>query len=139
MREFFQFFFTHNAAREFLVYGEERMTFAEVYARALRIAAAVQHKYGIAKGDRVAIAMRNYPEWIMAYIGLVHLGAVVVPMNAWWQAEELAYGLSDSGARLVIADEERLRRFGAIEGLSVPVVAVRTSHGVAAEHGAEPS
>lgn len=137
MREFFQFFFNHNAAREFLVYGEERLTFAEVYAKALRVAAALQHKYGIAKGDRVAIAMRNYPEWIMAYIGLVHLGAVVVPMNAWWQPEELAYGLADSGTRLVIADEERLRRLGAIEGMSVPVVAVRTSHGVAAEHGAD--
>src|SRR5690606_3783161 len=79
----------------------------------------------------------NYPEWIMAYIGLVHIGAVVVPMNAWWQPEELAYGLSDSGARLVIADEERLRRLAAIEGLSVPVAAVRTSHGVAAELGAD--
>ena len=82
MREFFQFFFAHNAAREFLVYGEERMTFADVYARALRIAAAVQHKYGIAKGDRVAIAMRNYPEWMLIYWACVSSGITVVGISA---------------------------------------------------------
>ena len=137
IREYFQFFFAANADKEWLVFNDERLSAGEVYARALRIAAALQHKYGIAKGDRVAIAMRNFPEWIMAYVAGLHLGAVVVPMNAWWKPDELAYGLADSGTRLVIADEERLRRLAAIDGFALPVLAVRTSHPVAAEYGAD--
>jgi long-chain acyl-CoA synthetase len=133
MREYLGFFFQMNAAKEFVVYRDERYTFGEVYERGIRIAAALQHKYGIAKGDRVALAMRNYPEWISAFVGLLHLGAVVVPMNAWWQADELRYGVEDSGARLIIADEERARRFATLAGFHVPVVTVRVGAGVADE------
>ncbi len=131
MREYLGFFFQANAAKEFVVYRDERYTFADIYQQGIRIAAAVQHKYGIAKGDRVAIAMRNYPEWIAAFVGLLHLGAVVVPMNAWWQPEELRYGVEDSGARLIIADEERARRFATLDKFSTPVVTVRTGAGAA--------
>ena len=131
MREYLGFFFQTNAAKEFVVYRDERYTFGQIYEQAIRIAAAVQHKYGIAKGDRVALAMRNYPEWIATFVGLLHLGAVVVPMNAWWQADELRYGVEDSGARLIIADEERARRFAMLDGLHVPIVTVRVGAGVA--------
>ena len=106
MREYFAFMFMQQAPREFLIYGDERLTFGEVYACGIEMAAMLQHRHGIAKGDRVAIAMRNYPEWITAFIAILHLGAVAVPMNAWWTADELDYGLKDSGARLVFADEE---------------------------------
>lgn len=131
MREYLGFFFQTNAAKEFIVYRDERYTFGQIYEQAIHIAAAVQHKYGIAKGDRVALAMRNYPEWIAAFVGLLHLGAVVVPMNAWWQADELRYGVEDSGARLIIADEERARRFAMLDDLHVPIVTVRVGAGVA--------
>jgi acyl-CoA synthetase (AMP-forming)/AMP-acid ligase II len=112
------------------VHGEERLSFAEVYRRGLAIAAMLQHRHGIAKGDRVAIAMRNYPEWITAFIGIMHLGAVAVPMNAWWTAEELDYGLRDSGARLVMADEARARRLSSA-ACAAKVLSVRTSAEVA--------
>ncbi|MFC3713251.1 class I adenylate-forming enzyme family protein [Sphingoaurantiacus capsulatus] len=135
MREYLGFFLQANADKEFVVYRDERYTFADIYQQGIRIAAAVQHKYGIAKGDRVAIAMRNYPEWIAAFVGLLHLGAVVVPMNAWWQPEELRYGAEDSGTRLIIADEERARRFATLDKFSTPVVTVRTGAGVADELG----
>jgi acyl-CoA synthetase (AMP-forming)/AMP-acid ligase II len=136
LREFFAFFLPVHGDKEFLVYGSERLSFADVYGQAIRIGAMLQQRYGIAKGDRVAIAMRNYPEWITAFVGALHIGAIVVPMNAWWQTEELAYGLTDSGARLVIADEERARRVAACEGYCPPILAVRTSDTVAAELGA---
>ncbi|MCS6987642.1 MAG: acyl--CoA ligase [Sphingomonadaceae bacterium] len=136
LRAFFEMFLPAHLEKEFLVYQDERLTFADVRDRAVRIAAVLQHGHGIAKGDRVAIAMRNYPEWIAAFMGAQMLGAVVVPMNAWWKSEELSYGLKDSGTRLVIADEERLRRIREIEGLKLPVIAVRTGHAVAAELGA---
>jgi long-chain acyl-CoA synthetase len=134
MREFFAYFFALQAPREFLVFGDERSTFGEVYARALKIAAALQHRHGIAKGDRVAIAMRNYPEWIETFIAVLHLGAIAIPMNAWWTADELDYGLKDSGARLAIADEERARRLATLS-CTAKVLTVRTSAQVASELG----
>jgi long-chain acyl-CoA synthetase len=134
MREFFAFFFAANGPREFIVFGEERLTFADVYQRGLKMAAMLQHRHGIAKGDRVAIAMRNYPEWIVAFIAVLHAGAIAIPMNAWWTSEELDYGLRDSGARLVIADEERARRVAKV-GCHAVVLTVRTSSEVASELG----
>ncbi len=134
MREYFAFMFMQQGPREFLVYGDERLTFAEVYARSIELAAMLQHRHGIAKGDRVAIAMRNYPEWIMAFVAVLHLGGVAVPMNAWWTADELDYGLRDSGTRLVLADEERVRRIATLKQ-HPPVIAVRTSAAVSAELG----
>jgi long-chain acyl-CoA synthetase len=64
----------------------------------------------VAKGDRVAIAMRNYPEWIITYLGALSIGAVVVSMNAWWTPDELDYGLEDSGTKVLVADAERVER-----------------------------
>jgi acyl-CoA synthetase (AMP-forming)/AMP-acid ligase II len=134
LREFFATFFAINGPKEFLVFNDERLTFEQVHARGLEFAAMLQHRHGIAKGDRVAITMRNYPEWIIAFIGILQLGAIAIPMNAWWTADELDYGLKDSGARLVIADEERARRLAALS-CSAAVLTVRTSEAVAASFG----
>ena len=134
MRDYLAFFFAANAAKEFLVYRDERYTFAEVHAQAMKVAAVLQSR-GVAKGDRVAIAMRNYPDWITAYCGALILGAVAVPLNAWWKGEELAYGIAHSGTRLVIADEERARRLADLPDFAMPVLTVRTSAEVAAGLG----
>ena len=134
MRDYLGLFFAANGPKEFLVYEGERHTFADVHAASVRVAAVLQDR-GIAKGDRVAVAMRNYPEWITAYCGALMLGAVAVPLNAWWRGEELAYGIAHSGTRLVIADEERARRLAALPGFAVPVLTVRTSAEVAAGFG----
>lgn len=137
LRDFLAFFLMANADKEFIVYQGERLTFADVQKQSIRVAAMLQARHGIAKGDRVAIAMRNYPDWVSVFLGATMVGAVVVPMNAWWKPEEIAYGLKDSGARLVFADEERLRRIREIENCKATVVAVRTSHQVAEQLGAE--
>ncbi len=94
--------------KEFLSFQDERYTFAGLWAQSCRVANALARELGVKQGDRVAIAMRNYPEWIMSYMALNALGAVVVPLNAWWKGEELHYALTDSGAKLVIADARRL-------------------------------
>ncbi|CAN5737359.1 class I adenylate-forming enzyme family protein [soil metagenome] len=94
----------------FLVYEDESYTYDQVYAAADGLAAALQQRYGVVKGDRVAIAMRNFPEWIMTYLATISIGAVVVSMNAWWTADELDYGLEDSGAKVLVADVERVER-----------------------------
>lgn len=137
LREFLGFFMPAHAAKEFVVFDGERLTFADIQAQATRIAAMLQHRYGISKGDRVTIAMRNYPEWITSFMGAIMVGAIVVPMNAWWKTDELAYGLKDSGSRIAIVDEERLRRIADIADLKIPLVAVRTSKSVADGFGAD--
>jgi len=135
LRDFFGHFAKANAGTEILVHGEERFTFGELYADATKLAAMLQHRHGIGKGDRVAIAMRNYPEWITSFIGLMHLGAIAVPMNAWWSAEELAYALADCGARLLIADEPRAAH-AREAAADLTVLTVRTEAAAAARLGA---
>jgi long-chain acyl-CoA synthetase len=97
--------------REFLVYDDERATY-EAYARAtIRLAHQLQAD-GVKKGDRVAVIMRNLPEWPVAFFAGVLTGAIVTPLNAWWTGAELEYGLADSGAKIAIVDDERLERIG---------------------------
>ena len=97
------------AERDFLVYEDERTSYAEHFAQAATFAARLV-ELGVRKGDRVAIAMRNLPEWVVAFWGSIAIGAIVVPLNAWWTSEELHYGLVDSGTSVVVVDLERLGR-----------------------------
>ncbi len=95
--------------KTFLVYEDEVWSFSDVMKRVDEIADLLVNRYGVGKGDRVAIAMRNYPEWIMAFAAITSVGGIAVCMNAWWKTEEMAYGLEDSGARVLIADIERIQ------------------------------
>jgi long-chain acyl-CoA synthetase len=95
------------ADRTFLVYEDDRMTFAQHYEAVSKLAHLMVNEYGINKGDRVAIAMRNFPEWAVCFWASVVTGAIVVPLNAWWTGEELEYGLADSGSKVLFADEQR--------------------------------
>jgi len=109
----------------FLVYEDERICFEEHYRRAVGLARVMVEAWGVAKGDRVAIAMRNFPEWSLAFWAATCAGAVVVPLNAWWKGEELAYGLSDSGARVLFCDAERAHRLAPqLPGLDLAKVVV---------------
>ena len=111
---------------EYIVYEDERYTYTQLHASSAALAATLVNRYGIGKGDRVAIAMRNYPEWVMTYIGALSAGAIVVSMNAWWTADELEYGLSDSGAKVLVADGERVERTRtAAEKLGFATIGVR--------------
>ena len=112
--------------KTFLVYEDEIWTFSQVMARVDEIADALVNRYGVAKGDRVAIAMRNYPEWIFTFAAVTSVGGIAVCMNAWWTAEEMAYGLEDSGAKVLMADIERARTAEAsLEKFGVKAICVR--------------
>ena len=105
----------YEAARSdlpFLVYGHERRSFEEVWQEASRIASYLVGECGVVPGDRVAISMRNYPEWVTTFMAATSVGAIAVAMNALWQPEEMAYGLRDSGAKVLFCDDERLERLG---------------------------
>ncbi len=97
------------ADRPYLVYGDERLSYAEAHARVGAVAAWMAAQ-GVAPGDRVAIAMRNYPEWMLIYWACVSCGIAVVGMNAWWTPEEMAYALADSAPKILFLDSERLAR-----------------------------
>ncbi|MEP6623155.1 MAG: class I adenylate-forming enzyme family protein [Acidimicrobiia bacterium] len=118
--------------RPFIVYEDERYTFRETYVRAARTARLLVDEYGIGAGERVAISMRNFPEWITAFMAVTSLSAIAVAMNALWQPEEMEYGLADSGARVLFADEERVARLRNIT-TDIAIVPVRTSANTLAE------
>ncbi|NVJ98269.1 MAG: acyl--CoA ligase [Alphaproteobacteria bacterium] len=109
LREAFMMFLAHGD-KEFMVYGDDRITFKDAVARASQFAQALVADYGLEAGDRVALNMRNYPEWPIAFMGIVAAGGIAVVMNAWWTVEEIDWAMKDSGAKLAVVDGERAAR-----------------------------
>jgi acyl-CoA synthetase (AMP-forming)/AMP-acid ligase II len=107
---YFAHFCAEHADKTFLVAGDERLTFAEVHAEAEKVAAALVGGFGVEKGDRVGIAMRNSPSWIALYMGVLMAGGIATLLNGWWSPEELAAAVADVDCRLVFADRPRAER-----------------------------
>ena len=123
----------------FLVYEDERWGFERFGREVAALGTALVEQYGIGRGDRVAIAMRNYPEWVVSFAAAVSIGAISVSFNAWWTAEEMDFALSDCGASVLIADAERIERSRATcERLGVPTLAVRAPDAAALGSPAAP-
>lgn len=115
-----------DGAAEYLVYGDERLSYGAFCTQVYRLAYALRHDYGLKPGQRVAIAMRNYPELLMLIMAISAAGGVVVFLNAWWTGPELAYALSDSQPTLVFADGPRAERLQAqAECAALPLIGVR--------------
>ncbi|MBP1686582.1 MAG: acyl-CoA synthetase (AMP-forming)/AMP-acid ligase [Deltaproteobacteria bacterium] len=110
---------------EYLVFGDRHITFAE-HARAVASVAKVFHeRYGIGKGDRVAILAANCPEWIVTFWATVSLGAIAVAINGWWMGAEIRYALEDSDPKLLVADRKRLERLGG-QDPGMPVIEIES-------------
>ena len=99
------------AERDYLVYEDERITYAQAHEQVASLAHWLITQ-GVKPGDRVAIAMRNYPEWMLCYWATLSVGAAVVGMNAWWVGSEMLYALEDSTPKVMIVDPERLNQLG---------------------------
>ena len=95
----------------FTIYEEERISYEAWYRATAELARYLIEDCGIKKGDRVALAMRNLPEWPAIYFAVTSIGAVLVPLNAWWTGQELAFGLENSGSRILICDDDRWRKW----------------------------
>ena len=122
-----------HGAIDFMVYEGQRYTFDRFYAEVDALAATLQSRYAIAKGDRVAIAMRNNPEWSISYAAITYLGAIVVPINSWGKTEELQYAVSDSRAKVLIADVSRLKLLDSVFGqLNIEAIVVDADRSVTA-------
>jgi long-chain acyl-CoA synthetase len=110
----------------FLVYEDEQWSFDEVMKEVDALSYALVHHYGLKVGDRVGIAMRNLPEWVVSFAAILSVGAISVSLNAWWTEDELDYAIHDSGLSLLIADSERISRAAAIcERAGIPILGVR--------------
>lgn len=123
LRELYRSGLRHEV--DFYVYEDERYSFDDAW----KISAQVANKLiarGVEPGDRVGVSLRNYPEWIFAFMGITSMGGIAVAMNAWWSAEEMEYGIEDSGLKLLFVDQERLERVCTLASkLGIELVTVR--------------
>lgn len=109
--------------KTYIVYEDEHYSYSEIHAQVRKLVAHLVAQ-GVGPGDRVALSMRNYPEWIVGYWACIALGAACVGMNAWWTPHEMEYALDDSQPTVLIVDDERLERVSHI----LEAVRVRLSH-----------
>ncbi|MES2097551.1 MAG: class I adenylate-forming enzyme family protein, partial [Pseudomonadota bacterium] len=120
-------YFAHYCAAHadtiFLVSGDERLTFSQVYEQAGRVARALVAG-GTRRGDRIGIAMRNSPSWITLYMGISMAGGIAVLLNGWWQPEEFAGALSEVECAIVFADGARAKRLADVAGLTARIVTI---------------
>ena len=115
----------NHADKDFYVYEGERYTYRRMWELAAQCANRLVER-GFVAGDRIGIALRNYPEWIAAFMGITSMGGIAVAMNAWWSADELRYGIEDSGLKLLFADVERTERLAdRLDQLGIEVISVR--------------
>ncbi|NIJ35629.1 acyl-CoA synthetase (AMP-forming)/AMP-acid ligase II [Sphingopyxis panaciterrae] len=110
LADYVAFFAAQHGDATFLVEGDERLSFKEVYVAARQVAAGLVDGYGVQRGDRVGIAMRNANAWCVTYVGVLLAGGCATLLNGWWQGGELAAGIEDTETRLVIADVQRAAR-----------------------------
>lgn len=110
LADYVAYFAMQHGDATFLVEGDERLSFKQVYMAARQVAAGLIDGFGVERGDRVGLAMRNANAWCVAYIGILLAGGCATLLNGWWQGGELAAGIEDSEAKLVIADPQRAAR-----------------------------
>lgn len=114
---------------EFIVYEDQRYTYTSFYEAVDALAATLQNDFGVKKGDRLAIAMRNNPQWSITYAAATMIGAIVVPINSWGKSEELQYAINDSGSTLLVCDPGR---FKLVEGTDIGAKIILAESGDAA-------
>ncbi len=110
LADYFAYFCMQHGDKEFLVDGDIRLTFAETYATARKLAGGLVAGHGVKKGDRIGIAARNSANWIILNMAIIMAGGVSSMLNGWWQGDELADGIEDVGCSIVFADEQRAKR-----------------------------
>lgn len=109
--------------KEYMVHGDRRITYGQHARLVASVAKALCEKYGVGKGDRVAILAANSPDWVIAFWAATSLGAIVTALNGWWAAEEIRYGIEHTTPKLLIGDRKRLER---ARDLDIPVIEIES-------------
>ena len=126
LRDLFDLIRARPADDVYLVFEDERWTNGDMVKSIDEIATVLVERYGVTKGDRVAINMRNFPEWITAFGAATSIGAIAVLVNAWWTGPEIEFGLVDADAKVLITDRERVDRIGdRLQALNIHGLVVR--------------
>ncbi|MBK6296882.1 MAG: acyl--CoA ligase [Sphingomonadales bacterium] len=110
LTHYFAYFSAQHGEATFLVDGEERLSYAQTYAAARKVAGALIEGYAVRRGDRIGIAMRNAPSWVVLYMAILMAGGCATLLNGWWQGAELAAGIDDVEASIVFVDAPRAKR-----------------------------
>ncbi len=111
--------------KEYLVCEGRRISYAEHLRRVAHVAVALRERFGVGKGDRVAILAANCPEWIIAFWAAQALGAIAVGLNGWWAGDEIIFGIRDCDPKVLIADRRRLERVPG-SALGIPIVEIES-------------
>ena len=119
----FRTFCKLNATQEAIVAGDERLSFGDL-DRVSEVVARGLVRRGIGKGDRIGIAMRNCPAWVVCYMGILKAGGIATLLNGWWESHELEHALDLTSPRLVIADQSRAKRITAVRGREVVILPI---------------
>ena len=125
LKDYYQFGLLHPEV-DWLVFENERYTYKDVLDRSHQVANALNQQ-GLKKGDRVAVCMQNNPEYIFIYLACTSMGFVFVPLNSWWVAKEIIYGLDNSGAKIIFGDEKRLKGLESHDAIKIIVRAQQES------------
>jgi len=110
LTHYFAYFSAQHGETTFLVDGEERLSYAQTYAAARKVAGALIEGYAVRRGDRIGIAMRNAPSCVVLYMAILMAGGCATLLNGWWQGAELAAGIDDVEASIVFVDAPRAKR-----------------------------
>ena len=132
LAHFFEHYCAQHGTAEFIVDGEIRLTFLEVFAAARTVAGGLVAGHGVQKGDRIGIAARNSANWIIAYVGVLLAGGCATLLNGWWTGEELAGGIELAGCTITLVDQQRGER---LNGMSYPGKLVTFRHDCAWQDG----
>eukprot|EP00924_Labyrinthula_sp_SR-Ha-C_P013029 maker-scaffold_12-snap-gene-7.54-mRNA-1 protein AED:0.02 eAED:0.02 QI:117/0.5/0.33/1/1/1/3/0/619 len=127
--EFYTDVFSANKEEDFIVYQEERFTYAQVYQEVMK-EQIFYSKYGVTKGERVIICSRNYPEWMVSFIAATWCGGVIVPVNSLWKTEEIEYAVRDSAPKVMIVEGAQFKKLvpildGLIRDIGVKIFVYR--------------
>lgn len=104
-----------HAEKTALFWGDVTFTYSELSSRSLFVSGILRHQFQLSPGDRVALSLKNCPEFIPALFGILQCGAVVVPINNFLKPDEVSFILNDAGIDLVITDEELSAHFQALK------------------------
>ncbi len=116
--------------RDFVIYDDERVTYDSHFRAVSHFSRTLKDKFGLQAGDRVAVIMRNFPQWPVSFFSALSIGAIATPMNSWWTGDEIEYGLKNAGVKVAIVDPqiyERIRvHLGNLPDLEAVIIARET-------------
>jgi long-chain acyl-CoA synthetase len=93
-----------HAAKTAVFWGDDQFTYQQLRDQSCHVARRLADEFGVRPGDRVALWLNNCPEFITVFFGVLQAGAVVVPVNCFLKADEVAYMLADAGADVLVTE-----------------------------------